>query len=422
MLFVLAIILVLMPAVAPAQGPFAAMGGVGVGIADSSGDLLENPAAFSDVPADEGRLHAAVSWRNLTFSGRALNASRDTDAYFGVAAPLGLSIVTPLTGPGRVGIGVWQVNNRVLELDEPVDIGIPLVPGGSPLSSSYDGGVSRLRQYEGLFAAGAAWIQPFSNGEYQVSLGINAYNLTGRGLVDVNMVDAVDGDLVTVYRMASHRNLNSLGLSAGFFFRPMAEGSLGLNLTYIGSMTGHIWEQSEGGQVFKDEIGRPSQLRIGLGGSFVVIRGVLLALDLKLSSDARYEKVIFKGTPAERIYKETGASSFAIQGGAEYWVEYEGKSIPLRGGFFVEPDPLPSPIAGQGIAAVSDFRPVPFMQDVTGITVGTGCHLAGLRVDAALVWAMVNTRVKFEGATGPVESGDVKNTCGAVASLSFDLK
>jgi hypothetical protein len=64
--------------------------------------------------------------------------------------------------------------------------------------------------------------------------------------------------------------------------------------------------------------------------------------------------------------------------------------------------------------------PVPFRQDITGYTFGTGWEYSALRLDLAMVWMQVDTRTSVLSATGStVESGDVRSAFGVVGSMSL---
>jgi hypothetical protein len=133
-------------------------------------------------------------------------------------------------------------------------------------------------------------------------------------------------------------------------------------------------------------------------------------------------KTLFAGTGAARSSSEYADASFSLRAGLEYRLLFWDFDIPVRAGFFSDPDPLPAPTAGLGAASVSDFRPVPFKQDVTGVTFGTGWSSRGLRADLAVMWLMVTTHVKVQGAAGTVDSGDVRSSLGAVGSVALLFK
>ena len=58
---------------------------------------------------------------------------------------------------------------------------------------------------------------------------------------------------------------------------------------------------------------------------------------------------------------------------------------------------------------------------MTGFTIGTGFSRMSLAVDVALQWLLVNTHTKLllPGASAPVDSGDVRSTVAAVASVTL---
>jgi hypothetical protein len=331
-----------------------------------------------------------------------------------------MSVVSPVLGSGRIAFGVWQLDRHVLELEESLDLGLSLSPGGPPLSGQYESGSVIMRYDEGLNAVGAVWIQQATGGNNQFAVGVAYLNMTARGTAGARAVLSYDGSLTPLSNVALRRDMSGPALVAGFFYRPVTEGSLGVSLLYAGEMRGDVWEQSEGGPSYRDSVTRPAQLRLGLGGSFTVVPRLTAAVDLKYASESRPGgAVLFAGTRVARSSSEFADAVFCIHAGVEWRLRLRTLELPVRFGFFSRPDSLPVQSAGLDVGAVSQIRPASFRQDVTGVTAGSGWERFGLRADLALVWMMINTRVKLSGPTGPVDSGDVRSSVGAVGSLAF---
>src|SRR5688572_7537114 len=166
---------------ARAGAGYAGMGGVGVGMPGTSGDLSDNPAAAVARGVDRaaGTVHLGASLTRLAFAGSAYHAGRTTVDAFASEAGLDFSAVTPDLGPGRLGIGVWQVDGRALDVDEPLDLALSQNPGGPALALAYTGGETRIRHAESLYAAGAVWLVPLAGGDQGLSAGVVYLNQTG---------------------------------------------------------------------------------------------------------------------------------------------------------------------------------------------------------------------------------------------------
>jgi hypothetical protein len=422
----LALALLVFPRMAWGGAAFGGMGGVGIGIADPSGDLSVNPAtAAADLRSEEGVARVGMAWERLTFAGSAYNRDGKTVSVFTIARNMGWSFVTPAltANGGRAGFGSWQVSGRGLEVDEPLDLSLPLRPGLLPLSASYFKGTTELKQRESLDVVGAVWIQPIGARLSQFAVGAGYASLAAHGTVKVTGIDPVYQYQDSLARVASRKSLTGPVVMAGFFYRPVREGSIGIGLLYTGAMRGKVWEQSEGGPLYMDTLSRPAQLRVGLGGFFTVIQGLNVAVDLEFAGENRPKAgTLFAGTGAARSSSEYSDATFALRAGMEYQLRFWDFDIPVRTGFFTSPDPLPASTVGLGASSVADFRPVSFKQDVTGVTFGTGWSSKGLRADVALMWLMVTTHVKLAGAAGTVDSGDVRSSLGAVGSVALVFK
>lgn len=407
--------------------PFAAragMGGVGVGIPDDAGELDENPSAAAmaaGVTREDGLVHLGGAWERVSFAGRALNPLRSTEGSFGALAGLGFSVVTPdLGGHGRLGVGVWELESRTLALTEPLDVSLPEQPWDGPLAGMYAAGESSFRTDEALVAAGAVWIAPVGEGDQQVALGLAGVDLTGLGSVSAVGTLAADGTNRSLLNRRTGRSQNGLAALASYCFRPLPDGCLGINIVRIFPLDGQVWMEDEGGPLYRSGLTRPAQLRVGFGGSFAVVKDFIVAVDLKYAGGVEETATVFGGTPAQRLVSEKSDPGFAIHAGGEYrWRLASGRQVPVRLGFFTRPDPLPVSTAGQGAVAVTDFLPAAFKQDVTGFTAGTGWAAPGLRIDVAFLYLLVDTRVRIAGATGPVESGDVRGSPGLVGSVTL---
>jgi len=421
--WVLVLVLAVCPAPVRAGAAFAGMGGVGVGIADTSCELADNPAAAAATGVDraDGVVHLAGGVSRLTFAGRVYNEFTTTTGSFPAVWGLSWTAVSPDLNEGRVGLGIWQVDRHVFSLDEPLDRSLSAAPGGPALSDTFDAGRTRVHQDEAMYAAGGVWIQPLGDGDQQVAAGVLYLNQTGRGRLEVTAEETTTGNTRPLRDMNSRRDLSGFGMIAGYFYRPLPDGSLGVSVTYLGPMAGHVWEQDSGGPLFTDHAEHPAQMRIGIGGSFKVTTGLIVAVDMRYAGEVRGSATLFGGTARSRAVNEVSDATFAIHAGAEYRLPLFFGEMPLRVGYFNRPDPLPASTAGAGSLSVSSFLLPSVKQDVTGFTIGTGFSRMSLSADVALQWLLVNTHTKLllPGASNPVDSGDVRSTIAAVASFTL---
>jgi hypothetical protein len=349
------------------------------------------------------------------------NLGAATNDSFASVDGLGWSVVSPVVNEGRIGLGLWQMDRHVLALDEALDLSLARAPGGPALSGSYDQGRTLVSEDEALYAAGGVWIQPLGDGDQQLAAGVLYLDQTGRGRLRVSGENTLTGVQEPLRDMAARRTMNGFGLTVGYFYRPLPDGSLGISVTYLGSMTGHIWEQDEGGPLFTDRLTRPAQTRIGIGGSFKVATGLVVAVDMRYAGEVRGSATLFGGTAASRAVNEVADATFAIHAGVEYRLPLFLGDMPLRVGYFNRPDPLPASTAGAGAGAVSAFLLPSIKQDVTGFTIGTGFTRSSVSFDVALEYLLVTTHTKLllPGALATVDSGDVRSTLGGVASVTL---
>lgn len=421
--WVLVLVLAVAPAPACAGAAFAGMGGVGCGIADTSGDFSDNPAAVAATGVDRGWgiVHLSGGFSRLTFAGSVYNIGVKTTGSFPAASGLSWSVVTPDLNEGRVGIGIWQVDSHVFDLSEPLNLSLPMTSGGPALSDTYEAGQARVIQDEALYAAGGVWIQPLGDGNQQIAAGALYLNQTGRGRLQVTANRKDTGDADPLRNMMMHRSLNGFGMMAGYFYRPLPDGSLGVSLTYLGSLAGHIWQQEAGGPLFSDHDQHPSQMRISIGGSFKVTTGLIVAVDMRYAGEVKGSATLFGGTSAAAAVNEVTDPTFAIHAGAEYRLPLFLGEMPLRIGYFNRPDPLPATTVSAGMTPVAGFGLPSVKQDVMGITIGTGLTRMSASIDLGLQWLLVNTHTKLllPGASAPVDSGDVRSSYGAVASFTL---
>lgn len=413
----------LAPSAARSGAAHAGMGGVGIGIPNRSGDLSDNPAAAAAGGVDraEGLVFAGAGLTRLTFAGRAYHPLLTTEDSFWTAFGHGFSVVTPVIGGGRAGLGIWQVDRHALALDEPLDTGLSGGTGDPPLSGAFTSGRVELRQDEGLYVAGLTWLQAMGDGDQHVSLGAGWAHLTARGTLDVTALRTQDELDVGLRRIARRMNLQGAAIQLGWFYRPVADGSLGASILYLTPLSGYVWEQWDGLPVWRDGWKRPAQMRLGLGGAFDVHSTLTVAVDLKYSAETDQTATVFRGTAGQRALREKSDPAFAIHAGLEWRAPLARSELPLRLGFFTRPDPLPASPAAAGGSAVSEFTFAPVRQDVTGFSIGTGRSRAGYSIDGALLWLLVNTHTRLRSATGgpDVDSGDVRSTFGAVLSLTL---
>ena len=409
----------------PAQAgvPLAGMGGVGTGIATATGDIADNPAASSSgLRRHEGAFSAGASWLRLGFSGYGINTAEKTTSWFQSGSGLSWGMVTPMLGAGRgrLALGSWQLERRVLDLDESLDLSMASSPGGSALSTQYFSGLSRLKQDEFLYAHGFSWVQTVLGGDHTVAVGAALLEYGSSESLEVTGDSLTEKDVVTGLRRISRRSeMLGPGIMLGWHYRPVPGGSIGARLLYAGKMTGRTWEQVDGGPVRDDGISRGPQPRLSVGGSFILFDAMTAALDMNYCGGIQADKTLFAGTAQERKYREKSDAIFSVSAGAEYLFRMKRADLPLRLGFFSRPDGMPSVVSGTlPPASVQQLVPAPFRQDLMGITAGTGLETGPLRVDIALAWLMVDTRVMVPGPAGYVEEGDVRSSVGAYLSFS----
>ena len=403
--------------------PLAGMGGVGTGVASSTGDIADNPAASSvNLRRHEGAFSAGASYLRLVFSGNALNPSERTTSAFYSANPLSWSMVTPVlgSGRGRLGAGSWQLDRRELQLKEKLDLSMASSPGGQPLSTDFFSGLSRMKQDESLYAHGISWIQPVFGGDHIISLGGALITQSSQETLLVTAepltVEGVDVNLREVQR---RREMYGAGLTLGWHFRPVPGGSIGAGLLYAGKMSGKIWEVSDGGPLLADGITRSPQIRFSAGGSFSLFDAMTAALDLRYCSGVKTEETLFGGTPSAWKYAENSDAVFSMAVGGEYRIRIDEYQVPLRIGFFTKPDAVPARSAGTvPVSSVKELDAPPFRQDLMGVTAGVGFESGQVRADLAAAWLVVNSPVSSAGATGEVESGDARNSLGIYLSIS----
>ena len=422
---VMALLLMLTLAFAPGSASpgaaLAGLGGVGVGLRGGSGELEDNPAASAfALGFDEGVVSLGASWARLTFSGYAFNAGVTTTRSFDVTAPTGFGIVTPRTRAGRLALGLWEVEHRALELTEPLDRGLVERPGApAPLSATYESGNTRLRQDEALHAAGACWIAEFADGDARLALGGAWLSGLARDAVEVEATRAADGAVDRLRKVETRRTLEGPAAIVGVLYRPVPEGSVGLRVMHAGVLKGRAWTQAAGGALYRDDVSRPAQERVGLGGAVTFWQDLTLAADLEFLSEIRGGATLFRGTPLEGYADERSEVAIQSRMGVEWPLKLARGTLPLRAGFFIRQDPLPATVRATASAAVQAFAPASFKQDVTGWTVGTGWSGGALRADLALEWLLVTTHVKQRGPSGVVDFGDTRNGLAAVASVTL---
>ncbi len=405
------LLLAALPARALAGAAAAGMGGASVGLPDRTGDIADNPAtaATGGVDRGEGLVHLGAGLSRMAFSGRVFNKDLTTVSTLTVPEGLDWMMVTPLLGPGRVAAGAWETDRFALAVDEPLNLNIARDPGGPPLSSVYQSGTAQLRQDQATNAIGASWVQPSAEGDQQFSVGVAYLNTTARDSLEVYAVNAYDLGVEPLRRSAVRSSVSGAALQAGYFFRPVPDGALGLSVLYAGQQRGRAWYQDDGASLQKFDATRPAQLFAGVGGSFRLLPTLVGAVDLK-----------YRGGTTQNGLVESEAV-FGIRAGMEYTAQLASGDLPLRAGFFTKPDPLPARIAAPDVSSVAEMTPAPpFRQDILGFTTGTGWARGGLRADLGLVWMLATTHVKTRRADGSlVDSGDVRSAFGAIASLSL---
>ena len=401
--------------------PHAGMGGGGTGNPGPTGDLSDNPAAAAAAAdRDEGVLHVGGNWQSLVFSGRALNPVDSTVARYQDAEGLSWGIVTPELGLGRLGLGAWQVDRRVLEIEEDLPLATPFSIGGAPIGADHEKAWTNLSEDEGVWAVGAAWITALASGQHNVALGTAYMVERDRSKVEAFAVRRSDGGTEALRRLRIARDLDGFAFLFGYLYRPMPEGSLGFSVMSIGELAGPVLVQADGEPLYRDELVRPGKLIASVGGAVTILGNITAAVDFRYSEDSVTTATLFKDTPVQVALLEKSEAVFSVSGGLEYRLHFHDKIFPLRIGFFTRPDSQPASRAGVGIPAVAALVPVPFRQDVTGYTFGTGWEYSALRLDLAVVWMQVNTRTNVLSETGAtVESGDVRNGVGVVGSMSL---
>jgi len=417
----LSLSLLLAASAAFAGAPHAGMGGGGTGNPGPTGDLSDNPAAAAAAAdRDEGVLHAGGTWQSLVFSGRALNPTESTVARFQDAEGLSWGIVTPELGLGRLGLGAWQVDRRVLEISEDLPLATPFIPGGAALGASHEKAWTNLSEDDGLWAVGGAWINALASGQHNIAVGTAFLTERHRAKVEAFGVRRSDGGTEALRRLTVHRDLDGFAFLFGYLYRPMPEGSLGFSVMSMGELSGPVLVQADGEPLYRDDLVRPGRLIASVGGAVTIMGNITAAVDFRYSEDSVTSATLFKDTPVQTAFLEKSEAVFSVSGGIEYRLHFRDKVFPLRAGFFTRPDPQPASRAGVGVPAVVALVPVPFRQDITGYTFGTGWEYSALRLDLAMVWMQVDTRTSVLSATGStVESGDVRSAFGVVGSMSL---
>lgn len=412
---------ILFAVTARAGAPLAGMGGVGIGIGSNTADISDNAAASTaDLRRSEGAMTGGIAWRRLEFSGGILNRNETTRGAFDATDPVDWSFATPSFGRGRLAAGAWEVDRRGVRLMEPLDLTLAITPGGSPLSSQYWGGTAYLKEDEGTYAVGAEYVWAIDGGNHAFSVGGAWLMRSVREVLGVGSEPiSQEGVFIALRTMERREELAGPGLLLGYFFRPVPGGSVGLSALLAGQMTGQIWEVEDGGPLRDNRIHRAPQARFGAGGSLTILENWTAALDLRYSGGVSSEETLFFGTPAERKATETADSTFSAAAGVEYRLRFPRWSLPVRAGFYTKPDPAAASTAGLGADSVKELVPASFKQDLMAVTLGTGFEGDDFRADIALMWLLVDTRIKLARPAGAVESGDTRNSIGAAASISM---
>ncbi len=396
------------------------MGVTGIGLPDDGGDLAGNPAAMgSGLDLGQGAVHACISWSHLSLESAGLNTAvvskRDMDMFSG----RGFSAVTPRLGQGRIGAGVWQMDRRAFEMAEPLDLELKLFPGATEtLSSRYSGGDTKLREAEELYAAGVVWVHELFSGSLQVAAGGAHFMQASRGSIEAAALESGTGDEVSVLRFSTRRVLRGWGGLAGLFYRPVVDACVGVSVTCIGPLRGDVRAQSQGEDAWRDTMKQPARQRIGVGGS-VDVGGAVIAAEVRYLAGTEVTTTLFRGTAARRSFTEKAEEAMDIRAGIEVPLRLGSERIPVRAGFFMSPDALPSRTEGFAATALPELNPPAFRQDVVGYSLGGGLVRGPLSADLAFVLLQVQTRVKQQGPAGWVEITDASTGFGAVASVSF---
>ena len=290
-------------------------------------------------------------------------------------------------------------------------MGLSRQPGSPLLSAKYLEGTTRVNRTASTHAIGAAWIHANADGDQQLAGGLAYVNTTSRGSLEVTAINGYDGTIEPLRRAAIRASASGIAVLAGYFFRPVPDGSLGVNMRFTGPLHGRVWTQEDGTALVAVDTTLPAQLAAGVGGSFKMLPQLLGVVDLKFTGGTTQAGVV------------TAEPAFSIRAGAEWTLRLTGGDLPLRAGFFTRPDALPATAVTTNPTSVDgmDLSP-PFRQDLLGFTAGSGWARGGLRADLALVWLLANTHVKTRDAGGTViDSGDVRNAFGVVGSVSLSL-
>ncbi len=398
------------------------MGNTGVGVPDSTGNISDNPAAAaaSGIRFDEAAVYSELSWSRMAFAGNVFNPASAVNAKFDLFSGLQFSAVSPQIKSGRIGAGLWQLERRALEFEEPLNLALSLTPAiPAPLSGSYETARTDLGQSEETYALGAVWIQELPVVGMRAALGGAYVTHALRSSIQARGLSLLTGDEEQIFRLVSRRNLDGFAAVAGFFYRPFPDYSFGVSFMHVGPLSGQVVEQAEGGPLYIDRLKRPSQARIGVGGAVTMMTDLLISAEFHYLAGIDMTATLFSGTPAEVSFREKSETGIGARLEAAYPVRIAGVRIPLRAGFFMQPDALPAQTDGIAVSALSQFRPVSFVQDVLGWTVGGTWEEENLKLTVSLYWLQVNTHVKQQSPSGWVDSADARNSLGASAGVSL---
>lgn len=405
-----------------AGAPYAGMGGVGIGTGSASGDQSDNPSAScADLFRYEGAVFGGAQWRRLAFRGGIMNGRQDSAGEFNSGDASGWGFVTPTMGRGRFSAGAWELDRRGIRLFEPLDLSLTLSPSGIPGATDFYAGESYLWQDEGLYALGVSYVVPLGVGNHIFSLGGAWFIYSSRSILETGAEPLlIEGGWTSVRTVERRRDLAGPGLMASYFFRPIPAGSVGLSALWVGRLTGRAWEKEDAGEFRADGYAREPQMRFGAGAAITVLRDITASLDLRYSGGVSSKNTLFAGTPDVRVVEEEADAVFSASAGAEYRMRFTRFSVPLRLGFSTQPDPAPSSTSGLGSKSIHDLVPPSFRQDLTVFSAGTGFEGGGMRADLAVMWLIVDTRVRKSASDGgTVESGDARNSLGASLSVSM---
>ena len=398
------------------------MGSTGIGTPDSVGNISSNPAATaaSGIRFDEAAVYSEISWSRMAFAGNVFNPASSVDARFDLFSGLQFSAVSPQIKSARIGAGLWQLERRALELEEPLNMALALSPSApAPISGSYESARTGLIQSEETYALGAVWIQELPFVGMRAALGGAYVTHALRSSIEARGLSLLTGDEEQIFRLVSRRNLDGFAALAGFFYRPFPDYSFGVNLMHVGPLSGKVVEQAEGSPLYIDQLKRPAQVRIGVGGAVTMMTDLLISAEFHYLAGIDMTATIFSGTPAEVSFREKSETGIGARLEAAYPVRIAGIRIPLRAGFFMQPDALPAQTDGIAVSALSQFRPVSFVQDVLGWTIGGTWEEENVRLMVSLYWLQVNTHVKQQSPSGWVDSADARNSLGASAGVSL---